>query len=277
MIVPWHSAAKIIKDSEGDPATFHNFTLGLPYISADTSVTRKTITDCLAPGTNPMTDVAIGVDNGVTKTVVIGNAYGIFRVYETKDWEDVENDIKRYNATCVIDALPYPATPIKMTKRNKGRVFVHYFDTSNKKSIDVIQWGEDKRRHVVESERTKIIDMLVGEFKEKEIVFNLTLSELEQYINDWQQIYRQVERNSQGIDMAKWITIEGRRDHYAFATIYWRIAMERTYTGGGVVMSTQANKGKDHPVVSPDQTIPSIDLDEVKRRANRKTKDWRTR
>lgn len=277
MMVPWHSAAKIIKDSEGDQATFHNFTLGLPYVSADTSVTRKTITDCLAPGTNPMTDVAIGVDNGVTKTVVIGNAYGIFRVYETDDWEDIERDIERYKAVCVIDALPYPARPIKITQKKIGKVFVHYFDTTNKKSIDIIEWGKNEKRHVVKSERTKIIDMLVGEFKDKEIIFNLTLTQLEQYISDWTQVYRVVNRNAQGIDTAMWVTIEGRRDHFVFGTVLWRIAMEKTYTGGGVVSPAPRRKEEEHPVVGPDNKVPAINLKDVQKRADSKKKDWRTR
>jgi len=275
MMVPWHSASKIIKDSEGDKATFYNFTLGLPYVSSDTSVSRKTITDCLAPGTNPMTDVAMGVDNGVMKTVVIGNAYGIFKIYETENWEDVKNDILRYNAYCVIDALPYPRTPIKLAQEIKRKVFVHYFDTSEKKKIDIIEWGEDKNRHVVKSERTKIIDMVVGEFKDKDIIFNLTLTDLELYISDWGQVYRSIERNPQGIDKAKWLTIDGRRDHYCFATILWRIAMEKTSVSGGIVRPEQ-KKEKTYPTVSPDMTVPAVDLEELKKRTN-KTKNWRTR
>ena len=144
--------------------------------------------------------------------------------------------------------------------------------------MNVIEWGEDTKRHIVKSERTKIIDMLVQEFKAKEIIFNLTLTDLEQYISDWQQVYRVVERNKQGIDKAMWVTIEGRRDHFAFATILWRIAMEKTYTGGGAVISADSRKKvKEHPTVGPDNKIPAIDIKEVLKRANKKRTDWRTR
>ena len=41
MFVPWIDAGKIIDESEGDKEIFHNFTLGLPYISKDSSVSRE--------------------------------------------------------------------------------------------------------------------------------------------------------------------------------------------------------------------------------------------
>ena len=58
MMVPWISAEKIIEDSEGDPDIFHNFVLGLPFISKDTAVTRESIIKCISPGHNPKTKVA---------------------------------------------------------------------------------------------------------------------------------------------------------------------------------------------------------------------------
>jgi DNA-directed RNA polymerase subunit RPC12/RpoP len=276
LMIPWIPASKIIEDSLGDKQVFHNFTLGLPYISADTSVSRKTITDCLVPGANPLTGVAIGVDNGVVKTVVIGNAYGIFRTYETENWDDIEADIKRYNAYCVIDSNPYPAMPIKLANKYRGRVYVHFF-VQDQKDLKVIKWGESDKQYVVQSDRTKILDMLVGEFMNKEVVFNMTLAELEQYIYDWGQLYRTIEENTKGIQRPVWRTIEGRRDHYAFATIYWRIALEKTYSDSGVVRSPLTKRQQpDSVIVSPGRTVPAIDLKKVIDRSKGK-RDWRTK
>ena len=88
LMVPWFSA-KLLKNGY-----------------TPKSVSRKTITDCIIPTINPKTHVVIGVDNGVVKTVVIGNIHGIFKVYETESWEEIEADLVRYNATMVIDANP---------------------------------------------------------------------------------------------------------------------------------------------------------------------------
>ena len=275
LMVPWIPASKIIEDSEGDKSVFYNFTLGLPYLSKDQNVSRKTITDCISPDFNAKTNVAIGVDNGVKKTVTIGNVNGIFRVYETDSWSDIEEDIRRYNAVCVIDALPYPATPIRLSEEYRGRVYIHYF--KNSQDGQVITWGKDQKRNVCYSDRTKIIDMLVQEFQAKDILFNMTTSQLEQYIFDWSQLYKQIETNSQGISRATWKTIEGRRDHYAFSTVYWRIALEKTMVASGVVRSpTKKGKIKESIYIAPDSTVPAIKIEDILQRAKGK-KNWRTR
>lgn len=278
LMCPWIPASKIIKDSEGDQSVFYNFTLGLPYISGDTGVSRASLLKCLVPGSNPRTEVAIGVDVGVVKTVVIGNVFGIFKIYETESWEQIEADLVKYNATMVIDANPYPTMPKKLAEKYPGRVFVHYF-VQDQKSIEVIRWGEEHKNHVVESDRTKVIDMLVGEINSQDILFNLTTTDMEQYIYDWGQLFREIETNPQGIQKAIWNTIEGRRDHFVFATVYWRIALEKTFAGSGV-LRLQSKKDRIYTkgiYVSPDKTIPSIDISQVAKRSAKKKKDWKTK
>jgi hypothetical protein len=274
MMVPWIPASKIIEDSRGDKQTFHNFTLGLPYVSKDLSVGRKTIIDCINPDVNPKTDVAIGIDNGIVKTYVIGNSHGIFEIGETEDWSEIEEKIQKYKARVVIDALPYPNMPRKLAKKYRGKVHLHWF-SPDRKNVGIVEWGTGDKSDVVMSDRTKIIDLLVSEFVAKDISFNMTLTQLEQYIADWTQLYREIEENTAGIKKPVWKTIEGRRDHFAFATIYWRIALERTFAGGAVIRTPSSKPPKEHPVISPDKTVPAIDLKEVQRRAARGKKDWR--
>jgi len=242
------------------------------------SVSRKTITDCIIPTINPKTHVVIGVDNGVVKTVVIGNIHGIFKVYETESWEEIEADLGCYNATMVIDANPYPTRPKQLATKYPGRVFVHYF-VQEQKDLQIIRWGEGDKDGVVVSDRTKIIDMVVSELKNKDIIFNLTLAELEQYIYDWTQLYRTIEE-SQGIQKPVWRTIQDRRDHFAFAQIYWRIALEKVFVFGGVVRTPskkEASLAKKSVAVAPDGTIPAIDVKEVLQRSTKGKKDWRTK
>lgn len=279
LMIPWIPASEIIKKSKWEKSIFYNFCLGLPYVSSDQSVSRQTITRCIAPNVNDLTGVVMGVDNGVTKTVVIGNVYGIFKVYETESWEEVEEDFVKYNASMVIDANPYPVVPKKLSEKYPGRVFIHYF-VQDQKSMEVIKWGKGEKDNIVESDRTKMIDMVVSELSSQEILFNMTLSQLEQYIYDWTQLYRTIEENLAGIKRAVWRTIEGRRDHYAFATLYWRIALELLFAEGGVIRTPIKKQNgiiKKGIFVNPDQTVPSIDLQNVIEKSQRKGKSWKTR
>ena len=266
LMVPWIPANKIIDDSRGDQEIFHNFTLGLPYISKDTAVTRESIIRCISPGYNPKTAVAIGVDNGIVKHYVIGNRTGIFEVGTTKDWEKIEELRKRYSATMVIDALPYPNTPQKLAEKYPGKVYLHYYQ-QDRKQIGVVRW--DSR--TVRSDRTKIFDAMVAEINARDVTFNLTATEMEEYINHWEQVYRVIEETPLGTMKPKWKTIENRPDHYAHATILWRIALEKTMAFGGVVRSPRpGDKGGEHPVVSQDGTVKALDLQEVMRKAKKR-------
>lgn len=271
MMVPWISAEKIIEDSGGDQDIFHNFTLGLPFISKDTSVSREAILKCLSPGYNPQTNVAIGVDNGVQKHYVVGNKYGIFKIGVTEDWEEIENMRNRYGAIMVIDALPYPNTPRKMSDKYPGKVFLHYYQPDRKR-IGIIRWDEQ----VVRSDRTKIIDSVVGDFNAGDITLNMTERALEDYIYHWAQIYRMIKLTPQGIKKPSWETIEGRPDHFAHATILWRVALDQTLGLGKIVSPEGPSRRGGHPVISPDQTVPALDLKEVAEKTARKRKSWRT-
>lgn len=279
LAVPWIPASEIIRKSKKDPAIFHNFCLGLPYVSKDQSVSRQTILRCVNPTTNPRTGIVMGIDNGVVKTVVIGNVHGIFKVYETESWEEIEDDLVRYNATAVCDLNPYPNTPRQLAEKYSGRFFTNSF-VQDQKDLQVIHWGKSEKSGTVTSDRTKIIDMVVSELGNQEILFNMTIKDLEQYIYDWGQLYRAVDTNNMGMQRAVWKTIEGRRDHFAFATIYWRIALEKMFAQGGVVRSPEKRHNsliKQSVAVREDGTIPSINLSNVIAKNSKKGKSWKTR
>jgi hypothetical protein len=271
MHVPWISADKIIKDSMGDQEVFHNFVLGKPFISRDISVSRQAIMNCVSPGFNPKTNVAIGVDNGVEKHYVVGNRFGIFEIGKTQSWADIENLRNKYGAVMVIDAMPYPTNPTKITEKYLGKVFIHYY-SADKKNLGIIRWDGG----VVRSDRTKVFDYVVSEINSKDITFNLLSSELEDYITHWTNMYRMVKVNPAGIPMPRWETIEGRDDHFAHATILWRVALEQTLGQGGIVsINNPSTRNNSHPEIGPDSTVPALDLSDVLRRANApKGKNW---
>jgi len=265
LMIPWITAEKIIDDSKGDLEIFHNFTLGLPYVSKDTQLSRESIVKCISPGFNPKTNVAIGVDNGIEKTYVLGNHVGIFEIGKTRDWEVIEKMRNKHQATMVIDALPYPNIPTKLAEKYPGKVYIHYYQQDRRQS-DIVKW--DTR--VVRSDRTKIIDSVVADVNASDVVFNLTQSQLEQYIHDWEQMYRVIEETPQGISKPKWKTIQGRDDHFCHAHIYWKLAMMKTLAQGTIIKTAPVTKGGKHPYVTQDGSVKALDLQDVVKRAKRR-------
>jgi len=264
LMATWIPASEIIKDSKGDQSIFYNFTLGLPFTSKDIQVSREAIIKCIYPTANPMTDVAIGVDNGKTMNYVIGNKYGVFAMGETDDWLEIENLRNQYDAYMVIDSNPYPTPPLKLANKYPGKVFVHWY-SDDTKLAEVIVWGEDEKRTSVFSDRTKIIDAVVADINAQDILFNMTLDELEnhEYLKHWARLYRIVVESDKGIRKGVWRTIgqetgTKKPDHKAHATILWKVAMQQTLSRGQII-KTPMNKPKNQIpkalYVNPDETI----------------------
>ena len=171
----------------------------------------------------------------------------------------------------VIDANPYPNTPQKLASKYPGRVFIHYYQ-SDKKTLDVIRWDN----MVVKSDRTKIIDSVVSEINSQDVIYNLTENSLEDYITHWKNVYRIITDTPMGVKKPVWETIEGRPDHFAHATVYWRIALEQTI-GQGRIATPPAPQGRTekHPFINADQTTAALDIKDVLERAKKK-RSWKT-
>lgn len=274
MQVPVISAKKIIRESKGDPAVFHNFTLGLPYVSKDQQITREAIVKCLSPDTNPQTDVAIGVDVGVLKHYVIGNKYGIFKIGATESWQEIENMRNRFNATMVIDGNPYPHEPRKLIEKYAGKVFMHYFN-QDRHNAGIVRWGEHDKFGIVESDRTKIIDAVVADITSEDVTYQMSATELEPYINHAVKLYRTTRTAPNGSVIPVWETIEGADDHFFFAHIYFKIALEKAAISSGIINSSRDDK-EPVPYGHAGKTLIEDNLDEAIQRSIKPQKDWKS-
>ena len=226
LIVPWITAKEMITASEGDTAIFYNFWLGLPWVDPDVQVTRESIIKAIVLTQNPNTHVVIGVDNGIEKHYVIGNKYGIFDYGVTKDWTDIENLHKQYDAITVIDALPHPTYPQQLVKKYPNRVFTHWFSPDTK-SMGICRFGEGEERGRVIVDRTRMLDLVADRINRQKITFNMPTHQLEPYISHWEAIYRIIEEDANGQPKPKWITQSSKADHWAFATELWAVGMEK--------------------------------------------------
>ncbi len=271
LMVPWIPAEKIIRNSKQNAANFHNFTLGLPYVASEDRITGEMIKSAIILEENPRTDVAIGVDIGITKHYVIGNRFGIFRIGTCQTWEELEDLRNRYSAYMVIDAMPMPDPVLRLVQKYPGKIWMNYF-SENKKQLDVIEWGEHDRAGVVYSDRTKIIDAIVADIRTQDIVFNIPPEGLAEYIKHAESMYRVVteeltpDGGKTGKVTQRWLTIGSRADHFIFATIYWRIAMQQTLARGSVIRPNKPNSHKDllPPVVLDENgNTPGINIDDA--------------
>lgn len=271
LMVPWIPASKIIENSKKDKQIFHNFTLGLPYVASEDKLTADMIKKAIVMEENPRTDVAIGVDVGIEKHYVIGNRYGIFRVGKCRTWEEIEDLRNRYAAHMVIDYGPQVDPVMRLVQKYYGKIWACYF-SENKKQLEVIEWGSnEKTEGTVLADRTKIIDAVVSDIRAGDIVFNIDAAGLKEYIEHAESMYRIVvkeltpEGGETGKVTQRWLTIGSKPDHYIFATVYWRIALEQTLAHGKVVRPEKPNKVDLLPPITPDEygQTPGVSIDKA--------------
>lgn len=227
LFMPWVSAKKIMTQyHESDTQFFYNFVLGLPYLAAEFVIDRDSIVGIATPDKPSMTNLVLGVDNGVEKHWVLGNSTGIISYGVTESWEDIEAMIQRYNCITVIDANPYPDIPKKLAERYKGKVFIHYYKQDTK-NLGITEWGDGDKRGVVYSDRTKLLDLVAGEINNHEMSIYIGERELEGLAYHCQNIYRAIETTPKGISRGVWLTKPNKPDHWLHCMAYWRVGISR--------------------------------------------------
>lgn len=270
LMVPWIPARKIIANSKKDQQIFHNFTLGLPYVASDDKISEESIKNAIVATQNPRIENAIGVDVGNVKHYVIGNRYGIFRIGTCESWEEIEELRNRYNAHMVIDAMPFNHPVKLLVQKYPGKIWMCWFKENIQKG-DIIEWGEGDKTGVVFTDRTKIIDSIVADIRAKDIVYNLHWEDLKEYVYHANNMYRVIieeltpEGGKTGKIKQQWLTIGTRPDHFIFATIYWKLALQQTLARGNVIHAPKPAPKSIMPPIHPDEhgQTQGIDINEA--------------
>lgn len=236
LMCPWISAAKICKDfKEKSAEYFQNYVLGLPYIGSGNQVTRDVITRNIVNRVNKQEGrIIIGVDSGLPMYVTIGNKDGIFYYGTCKTWVEIEAFMKRWPTSIVVADQGGDLIGVRsLQEKYPNRVYLCYYRTDRKKA-EIITWGENAESGIVVVDRNKAIQMVIDELTDRRISLFGTVTDYEDYITHWLNIYRTAEEDNLG--MPRYIWERSGADHLVHATVYWRVGMDR-FIGNDVTFS----------------------------------------
>jgi len=237
LICPWISAKSLIEsEATKGKQYFYNFNLGLPYRGSDVVVDAQTILKNTVGGENFKLQNVIGVDTGLTMHYVLGNKQGIFKTGSTKDWDEIESLMRKYEATAVFDALGDLTKPRQLRDKYRGRVWLCYFKRDKDKP-EAVKW--EPKEMAVYADRSKIIQRVIDEFVDGKIKFYMRPDELGTYISHWETLAQIEETDSIGITRKVWET-DGE-NHLLFATIYYWLALQKS--GEAKIMGYEAPDG----------------------------------
>jgi hypothetical protein len=208
-------------------------------------VNRDIILRAIQKTSNGKQHNCIGVDSGIKKHYVLGNKQGIFKIGVVDDWKDIEKLMRIYDVqTAVFDALPDLTEPRKLRDKYPGIVWLAFFKREVKKG-NFTKWDDEDRS--VTTDRSKMIQQVIDELVKRKCRFQIDARELEDYIEHWEGFYKTKEKDSLGIERDVWET--NGNDHYGFATVYFRLALDRT---GEAYIQDWEEKQKTDPNMSPD-------------------------
>jgi hypothetical protein len=222
----WISAAEIIEDSQGDPAYFNNFVLGLPYSPGDLSVSKTTILDIWTPKDLDTTgNRYIGIDVGNIKHYVVRSDRGILKIGRFSAWQELDDILAYWKPTAgVIDAMP-DNTSAKHYVATYPYMQMSFFQENNNNPQTIVWWGEGDKSGIVYSHRDRIIDQfLTAMIEAKWLIGAKPDKDFNEYIRHFETLRREKVVNNKGIERYIWASTTGV-DHYVFADLYSYLAM----------------------------------------------------
>ncbi len=227
VMVPYVSAKRILEQkAESNPQFFANFVLGKAYTPSDLVVNRETILRACAPSRIMPTQVALGVDQkaGVLHWVALAPE-GMFAHGTCASWEEIEHIKLTLQAVLVMDMMPYPTMPKVLCERYDD-AYMCLFKES--KSMEVLSW----KGQVVYADRTRLLDLVAAEITDSKLIFRERPSQLEDFIRDYQNLYRTTVEEDDGRQKSTWLKKANCESDFPFALAYARIGLSRLLSGG---------------------------------------------
>lgn len=295
LICPWVSAGEIIdkyNDKDTSEEFFYNKVLGLPYTGSGNKLTKaffkqNLTTDSLYPDEKER--VVIGIDTGKNLHHVMGTLRGLFHYGETipneknhhDPWIDIYKFMDRWpKMIAIVDQGGDLIGSRKFQNKYKGRVFLCSY-REDTKGTGMIKWGSHEERGGVIADRNRTISLVVEEFTDRRIPCQGDFEtggtmDWYDYWVQWNNLTKVKELDSKTGSVKRRIWVRSGADHFAHATVYWRIGIKR-FGGKGFVISAdkpviQANKGVQ---LNPDLTMIAEKPEKIFDMSDSADDDWR--
>lgn len=233
---------KAFDDPLKDKQYFYNYVLGLPYEGGDDQITvEQVLNNCTNETNSQEGRVIIGVDPGLPVHYVLMNKEGVFyygtcKTPEEGDpYQDIRNLLKIYPNSVVMSDQGGDLNPMRvMQSEYPGRVFLAFY-RKDKKSLDLVKWGEGKDYGSVVIDRNRYIQLMMGFLKETGRI-NLSGDKAgwREYADHFANMYREKivvkekkDSDDRSLYGAEYVWKRKGPDHWAHSTLYAMVGMEK--------------------------------------------------
>ena len=268
--------------------------LGLPYTGSGNKLTKSYFkknltTETFYPERNER--VLLGIDTGKNLHLVFGPSKGLVHYQEIVPHE--KNDYDPWTEVYkLMDMWPKMIAIVdqggdligtrKFQAKYPGRVFLcAYREDAKGKSL--FRMGKKEESGTVLADRNRVISLVVEEFTESRIP---VMGEFEtgtdrdwyDYWIQWNNLTKVKELDPKTGQVKRRIWVRSGADHFAHATVYWRVGVALFGNKGGIIAAQSnlppARKGVE---INPDMTIQGQSPGQVwDLKGAKQEDDWRT-
>lgn len=255
----WNKSAKDIitayNDPQKDKQYFYNYVLGLPYAGSDDKIEPNVVLRNCVDVVNPQEGISvIGADTGHGIHYVIMNKDGVFyydhetEITASKDPYDVIRGhlIRFKNSIAIFDQGGDLIGVRKLQAEYPGRVFLVFY-RKDRKSIDLIQWGEGDEYGKIVVDRNRMMTLVVEQLRDiGRIRLNGTADEWYEFALMFGNMYREKlmvkesrEKDNKDLYGAEYVWKRSGADHFCHALLYAMVGMQRYGDEMAVIMGSQ--------------------------------------
>ncbi len=246
----YNKSAKDIINAFNDPLKdkqyFYNYVLGLPYMGSEDKIEPSVILkNCVDVVNEQEGRTIIGMDTGHGIHFTLMNKQGVFyygnatEITASKDPYDViETFLNRWPRSVVISDQGGDLIGIrKLQAKYPGRVFLCFY-RKDRKSVDLVQWGENDEYGKVTVDRNRMMQLVVEQFRDiGRIRLNGTPDEWAEYASHFGNMYREKlvvketrEKDNKSLYGNEYVWKRNGPDHYCHSTLYAIVGLQR-YAG----------------------------------------------
>lgn len=241
------SAKDIIKafnDPLKDKQYFYNYVLGLPYIGSDDKIEPSTVLKNCVDIVNDQEDrTIIGVDTGDDYiSYVLMNKQGVF-FYDTEKgitatknpYDVIRRHLKNFpKSIAIFDQGGELMNTRQLQAEYPGRVFLVFY-RKDRKSIDLVDWGESAEYGKVTVDRNRMMTLMVEQLRDiGRIRLHGTREEWQDFASHFGNIYREKiavketkDKDNKELYGNEYVWKRNGPDHYVHALLYAIVGLQR--------------------------------------------------
>lgn len=222
-------------DPMKDKQYFYNYVLGLPYSDSDDKIAPATVLKNCVDEVNEQKQVIIGVDPGLPIHYTCMNRDGVFHYGTCENWKQLESLLNRWPRSIIVSDQGGDLTPQReMMERFPGRVFLCYY-RKDRKSNELITWGENDEYGKVTVDRNRMITLMVGQLRDiGRVRFNGTRDEWSDFASHFGNIYRerlvvreQKDKDDRTLYGDEYVWKRNGPDHFVHSLLYAMVGLSR--------------------------------------------------